>query len=345
MAAELTSLPVSEKKFPITGPRDVTLAQQTARSFARALAFDEVAGEEIAIAASELASNLVKHARGGTLTFTAVYGPDRVGLSILSKDNGPNIPDIERAVTDGFSTTGSLGYGLGTINRLMDDLEITSLPGQGTCVACSRWLRASGSSLTTTRCLDFGAASRAYRQGTANGDSYVFRRWEKKALAGLIDGLGHGEPAQEAALAARQYIERHYDQPLAQIFRGAGRACRSTRGVVMALAQFDLEAERFSCASIGNIEARVLGGSTPSHLLVRRGIVGIDTAEPALSERPWHGSDLLVLHSDGLTTRWSWNDFPNLALEPATFISRRLLQALDKGEDDATVVVVKGIAA
>jgi serine/threonine protein phosphatase PrpC len=227
----------------------------------------------------------------------------------------------------------------------MDELEITSLPGQGTRVACSRWLRPKSADLRTGRLLDFGAATRAFRLDPANGDTFVFKQWEHSALAGLIDGLGHGGLAQQAAMTARQYVECHCDQPLASIFRGAGRACRSTRGVVMALARFDLDAEKFSFASIGNIEARLLGRlTTTPNLILRRGIVGVDAPEPVITEGPWGPSDLLVLHSDGLKTRWGWNDFPHLALESATLISQRLLGALDKREDDATVVVVKGVA-
>src|SRR5262249_35108513 len=135
----------------------------------------------------------------------------------------------------------------------------------------------------------FGAATRAYRLGPVNGDAFVFKRWEHFALAGLIDGLGHGQRAAQAALTARQYVETHYAQPLRSIFRETGRACRSSRGVVMALARFDLKSEKLSFASIGNIEARLLGGETRPKFIVRRGIVGGDAPEPAVTEHPWGG--------------------------------------------------------
>jgi anti-sigma regulatory factor (Ser/Thr protein kinase) len=93
---------------------------------------------------SELASNLVKHARRGTLTLTPLTEGTRVGLQIESQDRGPGIADVEQALTDGFSTAGSLGYGLGVVHRLMDTFDITSQPGAGggTHIVCQRWLRA-----------------------------------------------------------------------------------------------------------------------------------------------------------------------------------------------------------
>src|SRR5581483_9350549 len=121
-------------------------------------------------------------------------------------------------------------------------------------------------------------------------------RWGDCALVGVIDGLGHGPFAQRAAVTARSFVESHYDRPLEEIFRGVGRACRATRGVVMALVQFSVTMQgahggedespsppatsrqwsgvRFSFASIGNIEARVLHPPEPINLMIRRGVLG-----------------------------------------------------------------------
>jgi len=320
-------------------------AQQAARNLARTASFDEVAVEEIVIAASELASNLVKHAGGGTLTFTPLDVAGRAGLQIQSRDKGPSISDVETAITDGYSTAGGLGRGLGAVHRLMDEMEIASLPGRGTQVTCCRWVRPKSSGVRSQRMLDFGAASRSYQRGAANGDAFVFKRWEQFALAGVIDGLGHGELAQHAALTARQYVESHCDQPLVSIFRGAARSCRSTRGVVMALARFDLDKQQFSFASIGNIEARLLSSATSGNFILRRGIIGGNAPEPVVTEHPWGAAAILALHSDGLRSRWGWSEFPGVNLESASVISQRLLRALDRGEDDATVVVLKGVVA
>jgi serine/threonine protein phosphatase PrpC len=195
---------------------------------------------------------------------------------------------------------------------------------------------------TTPGRLTFGAASRPHPRMTENGDAFVIKGWDGGALVAVIDGLGHGPFAQRAAQTARQYVEAHVDQPLDAIFRGVGRACRATRGVVMALARFDGGGTQITFASIGNIEVRVFGSVEPMNFPVRRGIVGLNAPNPTVTQHRWQPHHVLVLHSDGLTTLWRWEDFPDLGRASAAVTARRLLQVLAKGDDDATVLVVKG---
>jgi serine/threonine protein phosphatase PrpC len=190
--------------------------------------------------------------------------------------------------------------------------------------------------------LTFGAASRPHPRMAENGDAFVIKYWGEGTLVAVIDGLGHGPFAQRAAQTAQRYVEAHVDQPLDLIFRGVGHACRATRGVVMALARFDRDGTRLTFASIGNIEARVSGGAEPMNLPARRGIVGVNAPNPAVTQHRWQPDHVLVLHSDGLTTLWRWEDFPDLRRASASVTARRLLQALAKDDDDATVLVVKG---
>lgn len=322
---------------------DVNEARQRAQVMALTIGFDETASAEVALAVSELGANLLRHTKGGTLTLTPLVDGRRVGMQVISQDRGPGIADVEQALTDGFSTAGGLGYGLGAVNRLMDEFDIVSEPGtsEGTRIACKRWLRVDVRR-TMPGPLTFGAASRPHPRMTENGDAFVIKCWGEGALVAVIDGLGHGPFAQHAAQTARQYVESHVDQPLDLIFRGVGRACRATRGVVMALARFDWGGTQLTFASIGNIEARVFGSVEPMNFAVRRGIVGVNAPNPAVTQHRWQPNYLLVLHSDGLTTRWRWEDFPGLGRTSASVIARRLLQALAKDDDDATVLVVKG---
>jgi anti-sigma regulatory factor (Ser/Thr protein kinase)/serine/threonine protein phosphatase PrpC len=321
---------------------DVAEARRLARELALRLGFGAAEGEEIALVLSELASNLVRHAGGGTLHLRPLKEGGRPGLEIESVDRGPGIANVEEALRDGFSTAGGLGYGLGVVNRLTDRLDIRSRPRQGTQVLCRRYARPDEKGVD--RCpLAFGAATRAHPLMGVNGDAFVIKRWGESALAGVIDGLGHGQFAHRAAEAARQYVENHYDRPLADILRGANRACRATRGVVMALARFDWAVGKLTFASIGNVEARVTGSREPMNLLVRRGVVGGSAPPPAVTEHPWRAGYLMVLHSDGLTTRWRWEDYPGLALQPAPAVAQGLLWALAKEGDDATVVVVRDL--
>jgi len=313
---------------------------------AQTIGFDLTASEEIALAVSELASNLLKHAQRGTLLLLPLLEGERAGIQVESQDSGPGIRDVNQSVVDGFSTAGSLGYGLGTVNRLMDDLEITSQVSapSGTTITCKRFVRTPVQGGLPVP-LEFGVASRAHPLMEVNGDTFVLKQWETSALVGIIDGLGHGPKAQDAALTARRYVETHYDQPLDSIFRGADRACRATRGVVMALAHFDWKAGlsniSLTFASIGNIEVRVIGKREAMNFVIRRGIVGVNAPTPTVTAHRWEPDYTLVLHSDGVSSAWRATDFPELARVSTKEAAQRLLMRWGKDLDDATVIVIR----
>jgi len=221
----------------------------------------------------------------------------------------------------------------------MDQVDIQSRPGSGTHIACRRWIR-ENRSFEYEHLWDVGAYTRSRRLAAENGDAFVIKHWGSELLTGLIDGLGHGEEAQKAALAAQQYVQSHDSQPLDRVFAGAGRACKATRGVVMALARFK-SPELLAFASLGNIEARAWTGAERLSFRAKRGILGAQETNVHVQELPWHPSWLLVLHSDGLRSRWQWDDFPGIEKEPAQNVASKLMRALATDTDDATVLAVK----
>lgn len=128
-----------EIRVAINSDQDIVVARQKGRALATELGFASGDATLIATAISELARNIVSYARKGQITLQKVNGEDRQGLLIVASDNGPGIPDVRQALRDGFSTSGSLGLGLPGVRRLMDEFQITSLPGQGTTVAVKKW--------------------------------------------------------------------------------------------------------------------------------------------------------------------------------------------------------------
>jgi anti-sigma regulatory factor (Ser/Thr protein kinase) len=300
---------------------------------------------DLAIVVTELVTNIVIHARDGELILTPLEEEGRLGIRIQSQDNGPGIADPDRVVTDGYSTCGGLGYGLGTVNRLMDEFIIASRPdGQpGTLITCLRWNLHSLPNLVSCP-LSFGIATRAHLNSKFNGDSFAVTKGNGSTLVALIDGLGHGELAHYAAQMAKEYVENHYDQPLPALFGGVAQVCQASRGIVMAVARFDWGRSpiRLTFASIGNIEARVFGCPTPINLMAQRGVIGFNAPRPNVIERDWNPAYTMVLHTDGINNKWHWNEFPELAEASAGYVARRLLQTLAGSDDDATVIVVRG---
>jgi len=324
----------------VTVPGDEVLVRKTAEDAAADVGFPAAACDELGVVATELATTVLKHAGGGDVDVVRIDDGERTGLRVESMDAGPGVEDVDLAFEDGVSTAGSLGKGLGAVNRLTDRVMMTSPgePNAGTHVVADRWLRPAYES--TVPCpLAFGAASRPRTVGEENGDSFVIQRWNDRALVGVIDGLGHGVPAHRATLRAKQYVDRHFDQPFEAIFEGADRACRGTRGVVMALARFDWTAGSVTFGSVGNVACSVDGPEDMSPI-ARRGVVGGNGPDPVVETFDWDPEYVLVLHSDGVSTRWDWTDCADIVDEPATVFARKHLARFGKDDDDSTVVAV-----
>lgn len=116
----------------------VAVARRQARAMARALGFDDIAVEQVALAVSELGNNLWQHATRGVLRLEPLRTP-HVGLCIRTDDQGQGIADVGHALTDGVSSRGGLGSGLAGVQRLMDQLDIHSTPGVGTRIEAIKW--------------------------------------------------------------------------------------------------------------------------------------------------------------------------------------------------------------
>jgi len=323
---------------------DAYLAGALVRKMARDAGFDDNGVEEIVLCAVELATNMALHAGGGVFGAHVVENQGRKGVEMYGEDRGPGIPDVEVSLADGSSGRGGYGCGLGTLHRLMDRLEVVSSTGPdgGTRIKCSRMTRPDDTPATDCP-FDVGAATRPKPGLALNGDAFVIKAWGKKTLVGVIDGLGHGQFAHKAALSSSRYVETHYDLPLEALFQGVDRACRATRGVVMTLALFDWERSRVSLAAVGNVEIKHVGPSDVS-FVSRRGYLGSGTRPVAVSHFDWTPQDVLVMYSDGLHDNWSWRGNPSLAGMSAQRVAVNLLNTHARDNDDATVVVVKGLA-
>ena len=134
----------STSRLPVDGrelrtPEDVVSVRQVVRQKAVELGFNLVDQTKLVTAASELARNAIQHGGGGNVTIEPLAEGPRRGLRLVFHDRGPGIADIDQAMTDGFSTAGGLGLGLGGARRLSNDFAIDSAPGRGTHVTIVRW--------------------------------------------------------------------------------------------------------------------------------------------------------------------------------------------------------------
>ena len=127
-------------EVPISTDEDVIMARQRVRSVAQQLGFSLLDQTRLVTAASELGRNIVVHSKGGGMTVRQLEEEGKQGVEIIFSDTGPGIADIEQAMTEGYSTAGSMGLGLKGASRLVDDFHIASSPGAGTKVTIRKWL-------------------------------------------------------------------------------------------------------------------------------------------------------------------------------------------------------------
>ncbi len=130
---------VEQLKVPVTSDADIVLARQRARELASEANFEPLESTLIATAISELARNILQHAGRGEVSIKIVQQEDGTVLIVVARDNGPGIPNVKRALKDGFSTSGGLGLGLPGVKRLMDEFEIVSHQDHGTTVIAKKW--------------------------------------------------------------------------------------------------------------------------------------------------------------------------------------------------------------
>lgn len=120
---------------------DIVAARQLGRNVAKELGFGTVDQARITTAISELARNIYLYAGQGRIEIQQLMENGNKGILIIAADQGPGIPDIRKVMEDGFSTSGGLGAGLPGVKRLMDEFKIETIPGEGTDIRATKWLR------------------------------------------------------------------------------------------------------------------------------------------------------------------------------------------------------------
>src|SRR5579864_7853119 len=202
-------------------------ARRAAVQCAESVEMDEGDRGAVAIAVTELATNLVKHAGGGKLCCEPIAGDGIRGLRVLCFDKGPGIRDITAALQDGYSTAGTCGNGLGAVRRLATVFDLYSAAERGTCVLAEFWPKKRA-----PQGLPFvvGVVSHAIRGESICGDGWSMKPMAEQSLFMVADGLGHGIFAAEAAREAERVLADSCASSTGSILRDCHDALKKTRG-------------------------------------------------------------------------------------------------------------------
>ena len=311
-------------------------ARRHAAQLAAECDFDDIESGRLALVVTELATNLVKHARHGRLWLRAQC--DRREVEVIAIDDGPGILDVERSLADGFSTAGTPGTGLGAVRRLAQQFEVHSHIPDGTIVL-ARVLGGDASLNATATCC--GAVSLAAPGESVCGDGWGFARDGDRAAVMVADGLGHGPDAAEAAhVALETFAEDPWSAPR-DLLRRTHEALRRTRGAAVMVLHADSKAGVVRSSGAGNVVARLVSGTSDRTLLCQHGTAGVTIRTPDETTTPWPPHALLVVFTDGIETRWKGEEIaPLLGRDPA-LAAALLVRDHSRGRDDATVAVLR----
>ncbi|PYE53813.1 ATP-binding SpoIIE family protein phosphatase [Deinococcus yavapaiensis] len=312
-------------------------ARRASVTLARILGMTEVRQGEVAIIVTELASNLVKHARGGELLVQPFELEGVTGLDVLALDRGPGVARPAEVLRDGYSTAGTPGTGLGAVRRLASVFDFHSVPDLGTAVLARMYTTPPQASSA----FDFGVLLVAHPRERVCGDGVAISVRGGHLGALLVDGLGHGVGAHEAARAALDAFHAHAAAAPYDVLAAVHHGLRGTRGGVAGVARVQPSDGVVTFSGMGNVSATIVTAEGRRGLVSQNGTLGLTTPRVHEDTRPWTRDSTLVMHSDGLTSTWSLERYPGLLMKPATLIAGVLYRDFSRDRDDAGVLVVK----
>jgi anti-sigma regulatory factor (Ser/Thr protein kinase) len=325
----------------ITEPSHTGEARRAAMALASHLGFQETERGKVGIVVTEIANNLVQHARGGVVLLRAIEYQSTLGIEVLSLDKGLGMVDVDECLQDGFSTAGTLGNGLGAIRRLSDLFEIYSIPNQGTTILAHLWSNQVSQPPENT--LEIGVVCLPKRGEEVSGDAWGCQVDRHRSLLLVADGLGHGLAAASASEEAVRIFQKHDRHSPDAIIAAAHAALRSTRGAALAIAEIDFEQQFVRFAGIGNISASIFSLTERHNLVSYNGTVGHEVRKIQEFSYPWATNGLLIMHSDGLGTQWRLDRYPGLSQKHPSLIAGVLYRDFNRERDDVTILVAKGM--
>jgi len=317
--------------------------RQTVRA-AESARFDDKLTSRLNIIVAEMTSNLLKHAAsGGEILINAQTPPVGAGeVELLSIDRGPGMARPAAAMEDHYSSAGSLGIGLGAIRRQASYFELHSVQPHGTAVLA----RVSAPGAAEPRpSFDLGVITVPKDGEEVSGDSWGVCDVPGGIQLLLVDGLGHGLLASEAAALAVKAFRATSGHAPVDVLRSIHAPLRGTRGATVGVATVDLRSGVVTFGGIGNIGAAIFGSGNPRRLVSLNGTVGRDPVTYQQFVADWGSEACLVMHSDGLMTRWKLDYLPGLAAKDPALIAAVLFRDFARDLDDVTVVVARQSAA
>lgn len=294
------------------------------------------------VIATELATNIAKHAREGIVVVNS--GTEGTGghLQMVAMDRGPGMADVARCLEDGYSTTGSPGTGFGAVRRMSRTFDVFSTPGKGTLIAAAYAPTWKGKEKEDASAgPQLGVICVARDGEDVCGDTWAARHERGRLTVMVCDGLGHGALAAQASRLARECFMTSVVLDTKSLMEALHEALKPSRGAAVAIASVDLRNGVLTYCGVGNITGVVVNGGETRNLVSHNGIVGHRAARIAEFSAACPPGSSLVMHSDGVSGRWRPEEWRGLWHRDPTLIASALWRDYSRGTDDSTVLVAR----
>jgi anti-sigma regulatory factor (Ser/Thr protein kinase) len=324
----------------VTEKSQAAQARRHAASLADSLGLSKTDASNVAIIVTELAMNLAKHAANGELLLHGLKRQNSVGVEVLALDRGPGMANVGQCLLDGYSSAGSPGTGLGAVQRLSTLFDVHSVPQLGTAVLARYWSDPKPERFSSDG-LVFGAVCIPKPGEDVCGDGWAMKNVGNRTLILLADGLGHGLFASEASQAAIRVFRQNSPLSLPEILKVIHESLLGTRGAAAAVTEIDVVMRVVRFAGIGNISSSVLSSKGARSMVSLSGIVGAEIQKIQEFTYPWPEQAILLMHSDGLTSRWNLDRYPGILNKCSSLIAGVLYRDYFRRTDDVTVLVAR----
>jgi anti-sigma regulatory factor (Ser/Thr protein kinase) len=335
-AAEFSTLVVVDEQSEIGAARRAAMALGASHGL------ESDARGRLAIVVTEAATNIVRHGGGGVIVLRTLGTGATAAIEMLALDKGPGLGSVERAMSDGFSTGGTAGMGLGAMKRLSNLFEVHSQRDVGTAVLARVGDAHAGAEKSDPMDDHVGAVCVPLRGESECGDAWRVSVGPRRVSVMVVDGLGHGHGAAGAAAVAVALFGEVGGLPPASALARFDASTRGTRGMALSLVTIDEAARSLDFCGVGNVDARVLPDdvSKAVHLVPQNGIVGHTMPNVRCVSAPWPVGARLVMHSDGVSARWRIDAYPGLVNAHPALMAGVIFRDFARERDDATVVVL-----
>jgi len=340
----------------VTEQTQVAEARREAAGHARSLGFAEKDVERVALVATELATNLVRHATLGELLLSTCEFDGGDGVQLIALDDGPGMRDPGACLRDGYSTAGGAGTGLGAVRRLSDQFDVYSRAGAGTAILARLAPHRGMAAASRAGGVDQGGVDQGgLDRGNlawdavvqpkpgeqACGDGWSAHVGDTRTAFLMSDGIGHGPLASAATAEAIRVFQNVGGEAPARAMQAIHAALAGTRGAAAAIAQVDRRAREIRYCGIGNICTTIFQQSGSRKAVSQNGTLGHSVRKLQEFVYPFPDGAMLVMHSDGLSTSWDLDGHNGLAGHPPATIAAILYRRHRRLRDDAAVLVVK----